>query len=776
MKTKFTFWDLLYLFIGLSVSILAQQPLPLNSSPQFNLEETLRRKIVSNKLVSDVKQGMLKNINRIKENESGGKEKVGVVIYFDEYPTDTEIGELEALGLSCYVNTWTPPLANHPYGFILAKLPPSKLEQTLAKQYIKKMDSSTHEAYPNNNQGTVDMMANSVWFEGYDGTGVKVAVLDSGIDDFYEGTDFPLGFERMDYSSYPGTTPDPDVANTVSGHGTHVVGSILGRGVLSDGNTGNGGGAYKGTAPGADLVFLKIGKDATGGASHEAIIGAMDAAVNIYNADILSMSYSGWYTYHDGSSAVEQKVDWVYSMGKPFFIAAGNEGGSGRHYSGTAPAGGETGFIQVNVSGAPTTGTYYFYFNLVWDDGIIGLGSTDLDLQFYDASMLPITTLSDGGQNESVSKATESEYFFHPIIPIADGTYYIKVFNNSGSSENFHIYEAWNGGKVSFQNPDPFYTIGQPASADNACAVGAHTTRSTWTDYSGGSWSFGNTQDDIAPFSSRGPRVDEIMKPDITAPGSMILSLRDTDVLTTDDVFTIDNDGNPGGDKNYYGMQGTSMACPLAAGAAALYLQYYPTASPQEVYDALQNTATADAFTGSVPNSTFGSGKLNIYQAIFDSQVDLEVVVYLEGAYIGGTQPMSTSLSPNIPTTQPFNVTPWLYDGVETLDPVPPNYTDWVLVELRSDKFAPSTYRKAALVNSFGGVFSFNGTPLKITAPPGDYWIVVHQRNHLSVMSSTAVTLSKVTPPTLPVVISSNIQTQPVLVEEKYMDGPFLRK
>ncbi len=44
-------------------------------------------------------------------------------------------------------------------------------------------------------------------------------------------------------------------------------------------------------------------------------------------------------------------------------------------------------------------------------------------------------------------------------------------------------------------------------------------------------------------------------------------------------------------------------------------------------------------------------------------------------------------------------------------------------------------------------MYDFSGSPLKIKAPEGAYWIVVHQRNHLSVMSSSQVTLTQVTPP-----------------------------
>ena len=312
--------EILFLLFCIASIQLAQTTIIPNSAPQVNLDDTLQRKIVSHKLLADVRQGLFNNMNR--PDALVEEEKVGVVIYFENYPSSSQISELENLSIDCYTETWIPPLENHPYGFILAKLPPSQLNNALSKSFIKKMDSSTHEAYPNNNLGTVAMGADMVWGAGFDGTGVKVAVLDSGLDPFYEGTDFPNGYERLDCWQYP--TTDPIVDNQVSGHGTHVTGSVLGRGALSAGNTGNGGGAYKGSAPGADLVFLKIGGDASSSASSAAMIGAMQEAVNTYDADILTMSYGGWYEHHDGSSTTEQTVDWVYSMGKPFFISAGN--------------------------------------------------------------------------------------------------------------------------------------------------------------------------------------------------------------------------------------------------------------------------------------------------------------------------------------------------------------------------------------------------------------------------------------------------------------------
>ena len=119
----------------------------------------------------------------------------------------------------------------------------------------------------------------------------------------------------------------------------------------------------------------------------------------------------------------------------------------------------------------------------------------------------------------------------------------------------------------------------------------------------------------IAPYSSRGPRVDGLQKPNITAPGSAIISVRDTDVLTSVNSYWIDNDGTTGaGSANYYVMTGTSMACPIAAGAGALLLDKVPTATPQEVYDAIQNRASTSG-TGIVPNNTWGYGKLDVLAA-----------------------------------------------------------------------------------------------------------------------------------------------------------------
>jgi hypothetical protein len=431
--------------------------------------------------------------------------------------------------------------------------------------------------------------------------------LDSGLDSFYEGSDLPNNYQRRDYSDFPNNIDD-NCENTVTGHGTHVTASVLGRGNLSlDHNSNNGDQPFKGSAPNASLVFLKIGNDVNASASSAAIIAAVQAAVDTFSAKIISMSYGGWYDHHDGSSAVEQKFDWAFNQGVLSFLAAGNDGARKRHFSGTVNPNSSTSFIQFNVSTTikPT-------FNLVYNDGN---ARSYLNLKYYNSSFNEITAIDSFPTTES-SRGTESQYY-QAQNNFTPGTYYLKVFNNSNQVVNFHIYTFHSSG-YTFQNDDPYYTIGQPASADEVIAVGAYVSRKQWWDY----LNYGphsimgqNNQFEIANFSSRGPRVDNVIKPNITAPGSAIISLRDTDVLTIPNNFWIDNDGINGGAANYYVMQGTSMACPFAAGAAALYYHKYPSATPSQVRSAIQNYASK-SITESYPNNKWGYGKLDIYAAV----------------------------------------------------------------------------------------------------------------------------------------------------------------
>ena len=60
-----------------------------------------------------------------------------------------------------------------------------------------------------------------------------------------------------------------------------------------------------------------------------------------------------------------------------------------------------------------------------------------------------------------------------------------------------------------------------------------------------------------------------------------------------------------------------------------------------------------------------------------------DLTIYLEGPYNAGQ--MNTTINSSLPKTQPYNTSPWNYGGQESVNSIPQNVIDWVLVELRSD-------------------------------------------------------------------------------------------
>jgi subtilisin family serine protease len=522
-----------------------------------------------------------------------------VFLHFAEPPTDDQIHELNSLGVRVYPDSWIPPVNNFKTGFVLADMPVDKLDSLIGKSYIVTMDTAEQRLSSQNDLAREAMNVGDVWMEGYDGTGVKVAVLDSGLDT--SNPDFPTPVAAIDYSAFP--SKDSTVDNNVTGHGTHVAGSLLGRGAHSA--------AYKGVAPGADLIFIKIADDTTGSASSDAVAYALRDAVDVYHAKIINLSYGGWSQYHDGSDQVCQAVDYATSQGAAVFVAAGNSASYGWHYSGMIAANRTSAYIPITVAEGATS---YLAANLVWYDSP---GThNNLSLQYYDPAHNLIDSPTTGGQSES-ARGTESNVY-QLTSPVSSGTYYLKVKNSSSHSQMFHIYYMGGSSSITFSDPDSNYTIASPAESDSAMAVGAYVSRSSWTNYQGSIYFFPDqTVGQIADYSSCGPRVDDgaPAKPDFVSPGSAVISVRDpiyTPGNTAFDPGIIDDDGqnqNGSGPANYIVNGGTSMASPMAAGVAALLLQKNPALTPVLIKSELEATAI-DKGTAGLDN-IYGWGLIN---------------------------------------------------------------------------------------------------------------------------------------------------------------------
>jgi subtilisin family serine protease len=582
-------------------------PPRLSANDVIQLTPANKSKIAGGWLVKTLseKQYRLKNSPRFTAAALDASQTEIVALYFAEQPSKQTLDSLTFIGTECFTETWIPSLPNHPHGFLLAKMPVDKLNETLAIADVKRIASVSRENFPENNVASTNaftassgVWAGQAWGLPYTGAGVTVAVLDSGLDTSYAGTEFPASYQAKDYSDFP--VLDDDVRSLAGyGHGTHVTGSVLGRGVLSANNIGNGGGSYKGMAPGANLVFLKIGNDTSSGANEAATISALKAAVSVYKANIITRSYGGWDDFMDGSDASSQTADWCYSQGTAVFNSAGNGAINNKHTSFSIPANGSSGFIQIdNVLGLSK-------FNLVWRSEA---QDSSVKLAFFDADKNPIQAVSYG-QYVSARDTNQELYAL-----TGTSTCYAKASNLSSSAVTCHIYSFNN---ATFTNADPHYIVGSMAVADHVFTVGSYCSRNSFVNSVGEQMSYPNREiNAISYFSSQGPRVDGALKPNIASPGQFIISVRDTysTIPFTEDI--VDNDGQPGGEANYLIMQGTSMATPITAGCAALLLSRNPYLTPQQLYDALAGTARTDAYVGTVPNTTWGAGKLNILAAV----------------------------------------------------------------------------------------------------------------------------------------------------------------
>ncbi len=151
--------------------------------------------------------------------------------------------------------------------------------------------------------------APAAWRAGLDGAGVKVAVLDTGIDATHPDFAGRIAASRN-------FTDAPDTDDTV-GHGTHVASIIAGSGAAS-------GGRYRGVAPGARLVIGKVCD--TEFCEESDILAGMEWAAT--QAPVVNMSLTGGDA--PGNDLLEQAVeDLTAAHGALFVVAAGNAGATG---------------------------------------------------------------------------------------------------------------------------------------------------------------------------------------------------------------------------------------------------------------------------------------------------------------------------------------------------------------------------------------------------------------------------------------------------------------
>jgi subtilisin family serine protease len=527
----------------------------------------------------------------------------------------------------------------------LAKLPGVIGVRTLTP---KTLDNTTSVPY---------IGAPAAWTaSGKTGQGVKVAIIDTGID--YTHADFggpgtkeaytaakavstnpadPALFgpnaprvkggydfvgDAYDAATTGKTTPVPD-ANPLDceGHGTHVAGTAAGSGVTSDGKTYAGeytqdaidAATFKvgpGVAPQADLYALRV-FGCTGSTDVTAL--AIDWAV-ANGMDVINMSLGGPFGRSTDPDAVAASN--AVAAGIVVVASSGNAGSS--PYITGSPAAGQG---VLSVAAVDSVGTF--------PGATISGDGTSLDvINANDASLAGLGTLKavvigdnpattgvneslgcsaqafadagivEGGNQLAIVKRGTCARVAKAIFGQQAGAAAVLMINNAAALPPFE-------GEIT-SNPDDGveYTVTIPflgaAGADSAKALSLSAAGSlAFTEKALDNPAFRQ----VADFSSRGPvNGDSGLSPTLAAPGVSIVSA-----------------GNGSGSGAAV-MSGTSMAAPHVAGVAALAVQAHPNWTASQVATSLVNTSDPEKVTGSTVIDA-GEGLVDPAQAVTNTTI-----------------------------------------------------------------------------------------------------------------------------------------------------------
>ena len=486
---------------------------------------------------------------------------------------------------------------------------------------------------------------------GVRGEGIKVAIIDTGIDythaNFggpgtaaaYEAA-FAAGTQPADPAMFgPGAAKvkggidlvgddynanDPDTSTPApdpnpldcNGHGSHVAGTAAGFGVLGNGTAYSG--PYDqsthsthaflvgpGVAPKADLYAVRV--FGCGGSSNvvtEAIEWAVDN-----DMDVINMSLGSPFGTGDTSDSIA--ADNAMRAGVVVVSSAGNEGDI--HYINGSP-----GVSRRGIAVAATVNPAFYPTANLLLPAVAGLPARTIVALNANAATLPAAALAvkvlrtpTGGVSlgcdpaEYASQGVTGKLVVvqrgvcarvaRAIFGQQAGAAAVAMINNAGGLPPFE-------GPIT-SNPDtgepfvvtiPFLGVRGPAgvSSSDGAALVARDGQSV------GIAEGAPIQTGTAGFSSAGPRsIDALLKPDIAAPGENVVS-------------TLVGTGYQGA-----AFSGTSMAAPFIAGTAALVIQAHPQWKPAAVKSAILNSGDPGALADYQARRV-GSGVVNVAGAV----------------------------------------------------------------------------------------------------------------------------------------------------------------
>lgn len=452
---------------------------------------------------------------------------------------------------------------------------------------------------------------------------------------------------------------DADICGSGDGsaHGTTVSGAGSGNGRAT--------GTHKGAAPESDIIIVEtnFGLGNWTLTVADAVDFIFSMADTLGKPAIVNTSVGTYLGSHDGTDPAAMVIDSLLDdlPGRIVVAAAGNSGAQGKyHLKNTVDA--DTSFCWFEVNPSSALGVPATYFDL-WADTLdfknveFAFGADKVDpnfefrgrTEFYTIESLLGTTTYDtiwsGGNAISPVEfyCEEINGVYHVEMAMLDpdsADYYFRL-ETTGEGK-FDIWSgAWLGGSdiVSEGLPSPidyapmeFYVMPDTLStivsswtcSPKVVTVGNFKNQYDYIDSEGETYVLtGGPPGQLSPNSSKGPNRRDVIKPDVCATGDGIMSacplwLSASLIESNPSMLAL------GGQHVRNG--GTSMASPVIAGIAALYLEKCPTSTYQDFLDALHENGYEDMYTMETPNFAYGYGKVNAFQLLNATNYDVTLV------------------------------------------------------------------------------------------------------------------------------------------------------
>ena len=459
----------------------------------------------------------------------------------------------------------------------------------------------------------VDVAQNEL---GLTGAGVKVGVMDTGIDYnnpalggcFGAGCRVFTGFDfvgdRFDSTGTGGALiPHPDAdPDDCNGHGTHVAGIVGANGKVNDVT-------IKGVAPGVTYGAYKVfGCD--GSTTEDIMLAAMERA-QADGMDVVNMSIGDAFAWDTEPFA--QAINTAVDEGTIVVISAGNSGANGLYSLSSAGNASKV----IGVASMDNSHVELPVFTISPDGTQIGYQHATASPDAPTSGSEPMARTGTKTTTNDACAALPAGSLTGKVALIRRGgcTFYEKSRNAQNAGATGVVIYNNAPGRIGGISVDPAFAgfPGQPVITipvvniagtegeliNDRLAVGPVTM--TWTDDLG---TFANaTAGQPSSFTSWGLAPSLNLKPDIAAPGGLIKS-----------TFPLEQGG-------FATISGTSMAAPHVAGAAALFLEEHPGIDPLRLREILQNNAVPAPLLP--PNAAFlnaahrqGAGMLQIDDAI----------------------------------------------------------------------------------------------------------------------------------------------------------------